>query len=431
MAQDTVRAEALAARVLAVEAEQGSSVRRSLRTVEGPESVQTPVSSSQTQPLVLVVDDDPALLRTVSRMLGRRGYRVASAHNGEDAVALVHQEQFDAILSDIAMPGMDGIELLRRVRQHDLLVPVVMITGDPTVDTAVQALEYGALQYLTKPVANDEIASVLDKAVQLHRVARVKQQAMELLGTVGAQAIDRAGLEASLERCLQTLWIAYQPIVNLQGRCVLGYEALLRSNEPTLPHPGAVLDAAERLDALDVLGRSIRQRVARDASDSPEGSLLFVNLHVHDLVDPLLYSREEHLSSVADRVILEITERSSLDEVKDAKRRIGSLREMGFRIAVDDLGAGYAGLTSFALLEPEFVKLDMSLVREIQTSPTRQKVVRSMAALAHDMGMRVVAEGVETVAEAGTLAELGCELLQGFLFAKPMWPFPEPVWPGP
>jgi len=179
-----------------------------------------------------------------------------------------------------------------------------------------------------------------------------------------------------------------------------------------------------------VLGRSIRERVARDAVESPTGSLLFVNLHVHDLVDPLLYSSEERLSSVADRVILEITERSSLDEVSDAKRRIGSLREMGFRIAVDDLGAGYAGLTSFALLEPEFVKLDMSLVREVQTSPTRQKVVRSMAALAHDMGMRVVAEGVETVAEARTLTELGCELLQGFLFAKPMWPFPEPVWPG-
>jgi EAL domain-containing protein (putative c-di-GMP-specific phosphodiesterase class I) len=406
-------------------------MRASLRTVEGAENGQAAMSFRQNQPHVLIVDDDPALLRTVSRMLARRGYSVATARNGEDAVALVHKDQFDAIVSDIAMPTMDGIELLRRVRQHDLLVPVVMITGDPTIDTAVQALEYGALQYLTKPVANDDIANVLDKAVQLHRVARVKQQAMQLLGSVGAQAIDRAGLEASLTRCLQTVWIAYQPIVSLRERRVLGYEALLRSNEPTLPHPGAVLDAAERLDATDVLGRSIRQRVARDAVGSPEGCLLFVNLHVRDLLDPLLYSHEEPLSSVADRVVLEITERSSVDEVKDAKVRVGLLREMGFRIAVDDLGAGYAGLASFSLLEPEFVKLDMSLIREIQASPTRQKVVRSMATLAQDMGMRLVAEGVETVAEASCLAALGCELLQGFLFAKPMWPFPEPVWPGP
>lgn len=430
MAHDTVLGIGASAIPLDPDADEPCEPEGGLRAVEPAARAQSPASRSQEQARVLLVDDDPALLRSVGRMLAHRGYSVTTARNGEDAVGLVNREPFDAVLSDIAMPTMGGIELLRRVRQHDLLVPVVMITGDPAVDTAVKAIEYGALHYLTKPVSNEDLCKVVEKAVHLHRVARVKQQAMELLGTVGAQAIDRAGLEASLTRCLQTLWIAYQPIVNLRDRRVLGYEALLRSNEPALPHPGAVLDAAERLDALDLLGRSIRQRVARNATDAPNDTLLFVNLHVHDLLDPLLYSRDEPLSAVADRVILEITERSSLDEVKDAKLRVGSLREMGFRIAVDDLGAGYAGLTSFALLEPEFVKLDMSLVRDIGTSPTRQKVVRSMAALAHDMGMCVVAEGVETVAEADALTELGCELLQGFLFAKPMWPFPDAVWPG-
>jgi EAL domain-containing protein (putative c-di-GMP-specific phosphodiesterase class I) len=114
--------------------------------------------------------------------------------------------------------------------------------------------------------------------------------------------------------------------------------------------------------------------------------------------------------------------------VKDLRARIATLREMGFRIAVDDLGAGYAGLTSFALLEPEIVKLDMSLVRDVHLNSTKQKLVRSMTALARDMGMMVVGEGVETMEERQALEALGCDLLQGYLFAKPSKPFPTVTW---
>jgi EAL domain-containing protein (putative c-di-GMP-specific phosphodiesterase class I) len=101
---------------------------------------------------------------------------------------------------------------------------------------------------------------------------------------------------------------------------------------------------------------------------------------------------------------------------------------MGFRIAVDDLGAGYAGLTSFAMLEPELVKLDMTLVRDIDRSPTKQKLVRSVAGLCKELGMMVVGEGVETAAERDVLISCGCDLLQGYLFAKPDRPFPGHRW---
>jgi EAL domain-containing protein (putative c-di-GMP-specific phosphodiesterase class I) len=101
---------------------------------------------------------------------------------------------------------------------------------------------------------------------------------------------------------------------------------------------------------------------------------------------------------------------------------------MGYSIAVDDLGAGYAGLTSFTLLEPEIVKLDMSLIRDVHQNSTKQKVVRSMTALAKDMGMIVVAEGVESQAERDCLIDLGCDYLQGYLFARPGPPFPEVKW---
>src|SRR5690606_34708408 len=117
------------------------------------------------------------------------------------------------------------------------------------------------------------------------------------------------------------------------------------------PHPGAVLDAAERLNLLDVLGRTIRARSAGPMQQAPDGTVLFVNLHTTDLLDPALTSPDAPLSKIAKHVVLEITERASLDAVKDVRSRVAALREMGFRIAIDDLGAGYAGLTSFALLE--------------------------------------------------------------------------------
>jgi EAL domain-containing protein (putative c-di-GMP-specific phosphodiesterase class I) len=235
-------------------------------------------------------------------------------------------------------------------------------------------------------------------------------------------------LEASFRRALDSLWIAYQPIVCAQSSTVFGYEALLRSTEPSLPHPGAVLDAAERLGQLDVLGRIIRDRAAEPITAQPESRTLFVNLHTDDLLDPTLLSPDAPLSRIAKRVVLEITERASLDRVKDLRSRIAELREMGFRVAVDDLGAGYAGLTSFALLEPEIVKLDMTLVRDVHLSATKQKLIRSMTALCKDMGMLVVGEDIETAEERDTLISLGCDLLQGYLFAKPGKPFPEVSW---
>jgi EAL domain-containing protein (putative c-di-GMP-specific phosphodiesterase class I) len=145
-------------------------------------------------------------------------------------------------------------------------------------------------------------------------------------------------------------------------------------------------------------------------------------------MDETLLSGASPLSAFADHIVLEITERASLDGVKDARAKIAELRRMGFRIAIDDLGAGYAGLTSFATLEPEFVKLDMSLVRDVDKNPTKEKLIRSMTSLCKELGMMVVAEGVETPSERDLLVTLGCDLLQGYLLAKPGKPFPTFAW---
>jgi EAL domain-containing protein (putative c-di-GMP-specific phosphodiesterase class I) len=158
----------------------------------------------------------------------------------------------------------------------------------------------------------------------------------------------------------------------------------------------------------------------------PDHAALFVNLHTHDLLDEDLFEADRPLARIASRVVLEITERASLHHIVDVQARIARLRESGFRIAVDDLGAGYAGLTSFAHLEPEVVKLDMSLVRDVHAQPTKQTLVRTMIAMCRELGMQIVAEGVETPEERDAILEAGCDLMQGYLFAKPGPGFPAP-----
>lgn len=373
---------------------------------------------------MLLVDDDDVLARSYARMLSQEGYDVEMRFDGEAAVEAVRREAYDVVLSDIDMPRLGGLALLERIRAHDLDIPVVLITGAPSLETAMAAIEHGALRYLPKPVDSARLRAITADAVRLHRLALAKRQALDLAGGADRLVGDRAGLVASFGSALRTLWMAYQPIVSWSRREVYGYEALLRSREPSLPHPPAVLDAAERLEQLPTLGRAIRLAAVEPAGRMPDGCMLFVNLHTQDLLDEDLFDSRAPLAQIADKVVLEITERSSLHAIRDVQSRIAQLRSMGFRIAVDDLGAGYAGLTSFAQLEPEVVKLDMSLVRGVHLQPTKQTLVRTMITMCRELGMQVVAEGIETPEERDAIVEAGCDLLQGYLFAKPGLPFP-------
>ena len=208
------------------------------------------------------------------------------------------------------------------------------------------------------------------------------------------------------------------------ARGALAYEALARTDEPTLRNPSDLFDVAERLNGTRALGRAIRQLVANVFRDVPDRALMFVNLHPLDLDDDELFADSGVLTPYANQIVLEVTERSALDQIRGLSKRIARLRELGFRIAVDDLGAGYAGLSSFAALEPDVVKADMSLVRGIESSPVKQKLVGAIVALTNDLQIRLIAEGIETSAERDCVTALGADALQGYLFAKPGRGFP-------
>jgi EAL domain-containing protein (putative c-di-GMP-specific phosphodiesterase class I)/CheY-like chemotaxis protein len=369
---------------------------------------------------LLLVDDDAAVVRAYKGLCERQGATVETAASGRLAIERMQTGSFDVVVSDISMPEMSGLEFLRRVRLYDLDVPVILMTGAPNLESAVRAVEYGAFRYLGKPVESAELLQVVRRAARLHKLAKLKRQALSLSGSARESVGDRATLEVRFNSALRLSWMACQPIVSLRQGRVWGYEALLRSEEPLLQHPAEILDAAERLGRLQELGRTVRRMVAAVA-ESPDcaDARILVNLHASDLNDPDLYSPSASLTKIASRVVLEITERASLDGVKDVATGIERLKALGFEIAIDDLGAGYAGLTSFTQLNPHVAKLDMSLVRGVDADPRRQSIVRSMKRLCDELDIAVIAEGIETGAERDKLAELGCDLLQGFLFAKP------------
>jgi EAL domain-containing protein (putative c-di-GMP-specific phosphodiesterase class I) len=385
------------------------------------------VESAAGQKSVLIVDDEASICRALDRVLRAAGFTVTTTTDAAQAIEAIMAQPFDVILSDVMMPNMSGVDLLRVIRAYDLDVPVILMTGNPTLETAVDAMALGALQYLPKPTPNDVIVDAVERASRLHRLALMKRDAMKLLDQAEASAGDLATLGASFERALDTMWMAFQPVVASGRPHLFGYEALMRTKEPALPHPGAVLDAAERLHRLPELGRRVRSLTVEAFARAPADASLFINLHTRDLLDQELYDSKSPLARIADRVVLEITERAALDDVKDVVARVAVLRFQGFRIAIDDLGAGYAGLSSFAALEPEIVKLDMSLIRNAHESPVRQKLIESMTSLCKEMKILVVAEGVEITQESDCVRRAGCDLVQGYLFGKPAPPFPSPV----
>lgn len=370
---------------------------------------------------VLVVDDDEAVRTMVSRVLARAAFRVDVAANATDALELLGRgKRYDVIVSDLKMPGIHGVDFLRLVRKIDLDVPVIVLTGHPTLESAIAVVEYGGFRYLQKPVENDTLLETVRAAVSMHHLAVLKRRALELCEDGAFLIGDLAGLDARFQRALESLWIAYQPIVQWPQGTIYGHEAFVRSSEPTLARPMRLFEAAERLGRVQELGRAIRAAVAKTLPVQPRGELAFVNLHAVDLGDPLLYAGLAPLTQYAERVVLELTERTSFHRIPDLRERVSELRALGFRIAVDDLGSGYAGLSTFAQLEPDIAKVDMSLVRGVDRSAEKASIVRSMVAVCrNELGTRVVCEGVETEGERDALQTLGADLLQGFLFARP------------
>ncbi len=389
------------------------------------EETAPPAPREPEQGNVLLIDDEPQVLQAYGRVLKSAGFRVTMLSNGaavEDALA---RNPIDVVVSDVRMPGLDGIGILQLVHRRDPDLPVVLMTAGGELTSAVKAVEHGAARYLLKPIAPEVLCQTVGEVRRLGQLASMQRRAFELFGSAACKEANQRDLARRFDAALDGLYMVFQPIVRWSNRSVFAHEALVRTREQSLFRPDELFAAAESLGRLFELGRAVRRLVAATIEQTDARSV-FVNLHPADLEDEQLYMSDAPLSAFARRVVLEITERASLSNVADLRDRLAGLRKLGYRIAVDDLGAGYAGLNWFVRLEPEVVKLDMSLTRDVDAQPTKRKLVESMSQLCAELDILVVAEGVETAGERDALVAAGCDLLQGFLFAKPGRPFPVP-----
>lgn len=366
---------------------------------------------------VVVVDDEHMIGVLLKGLLEEAGCEVRTFTAAPDALEHLRGHEVDVVVSDVNMPDMTGLEMAAALRRAQSNVPVIFMTGLPTVEDSMRAIELGAFRFLAKPVNNAALKTVVQEAINWGRLTRA--------ATHGPTGTDRAALQEAFDRALSTIRLVYQPIVSAATKQIYGYEALMRSSEHALPSPPAVLEAAEKLGQLHALGRRLREICAAQITAAqPCDHKFFVNLHSSDLADSSLFDPASPLSAHGSSVVLEITERASLESISDVERRMGALRAMGFRIAVDDLGAGYAGLSYFARISPDIVKIDMSLTRDLDKDAVKRRVVASICTLARDLNMQIVAEGIETEAEYRAVQVLGVDLVQGYLIAKP-GPYPE------
>jgi EAL domain-containing protein (putative c-di-GMP-specific phosphodiesterase class I) len=262
-----------------------------------------------------------------------------------------------------------------------------------------------------------------------------ERQILRLVEDAAASSVMRNQLRDrdQRERLLEIIqnreiWTAFQPIVELQGGGVMGWEGLSRGPRGSaLEMPLALFRLSGRHGMTEELERACRRQAFRDWKALGREGRLFVNTvpatvrdtsflgrGVLDYLGPGLSPRE---------VTLEITERSVIDNLNIYREAMHEFTDLGFTFAIDDVGAGYSGLETVATLKPAYLKIDMSLVREVHQKKVSQRVVKAILEMGDGLGAMVIAEGVETREEADALADLGVRWVQGYLFARPIDPY--------
>lgn len=237
----------------------------------------------------------------------------------------------------------------------------------------------------------------------------------------GVEGRERSRKVADLKETIRegAVYIVYHPIVVTETKEIYGFEALARGQHRGLRSPEVLFGVAEEANLIWELSRLCRRKAVEGMETHlrPD-QFLFLNIDPHDFRDPTFRYLDDDEMNVATpgQIVLEITERTAITDYPTFQGYLREFRERGFRFAVDDAGSGYAGLGSIANLEPDFIKLDISLISGIDTNFMKQNLVETMVSFANDHGIKVIAEGVEREEEYETVKQIGVHLTQGFLF---------------
>ncbi|WP_229257931.1 EAL domain-containing response regulator [Duganella margarita] len=379
---------------------------------------------------VLVVEDSAVQRGYLVGLLKQLAFgEIFEAADGNEALQLLERERNDRIflvLTDLEMPGMDGIELTCQLRERDLAENLIVVSArDPRLleiieNMACEDASIGLLGTLLKPVQLDSLALLLSKVNDRNNDSRP-----------AAPTPAQASLEEvaqALERHEFLPW--FQPKIAMQSGQLKGVEALARWQHPQrgLLSPGYFIDTLEghplMADFTLLLVQQVLQHILHWQQAGLPALAVSVNLSADNLSDRSFIDRLTALvmqSGVAPAsLVWEVTETSVMRQLSQALTNMGRLRLMGFGLAMDDFGIGYSSMQQFARCPFTELKIDRAFVNGAAQWPNRLMVLKSALDLGQSLGVATVAEGVETVEDWKLLRDLGCDLAQGYLLAKPM-----------
>ena len=382
---------------------------------------------------VLVVDDDELMREVVAALLRRMGLQhIRFAADGNAALAYVAAvahgpASVQLVICDLGMDGMDGIECFRNLAAERYAGGLIVLSGSDarvlsTVRRLVQGHGLNLLEVLRKPV----------DAAALR--AAILPLAVEPTGTHASLGQRRAAAPLSVEEIRAGLAagaveVYFQPKLATRDGALVSAECLLRWRDPVrgLLSPLLVIPVAEEHGLIGMLTRQVFARAMQTMALWMGRGLrvpLSVNVSMDDLTDLGLPTalRATALAAGVDvaMVTLEVTESRLLQDPSVSLEVISRLCLQGLRVSIDDFGSGHATLESLRRLPFSELKLDRHMVAEAAIDATARAILRSSVALAHELEMTVVAEGIETRAEWDIAVCAGCDELQGFAIARPM-----------
>ena len=380
---------------------------------------------------VLIVDDREAnvlLLETILRAEGVTSIECLLDPLG--AVARCLEFRPDVLLLDLHMPGMDGFAVLRELRDRldpEVFLPVVVLTADATPASRERALDAGAKDFLTKPIDRVEVVLRIRNLLETCALYATSQARKEELQRELDARLEQDRLQAEDRRCRTELMrrvsvgdglgIVFQPIVALSSGAVVGVEALARfAHEPVRPPDEWFAEArelgfGERLELLCV------EQALTIVERLPDDCFISVNVSPDTAMSGELVSVLDAVPG--ERVVLELTEHDEISDYEWLRPFLDRHRARGVRIAVDDAGAGYAGLQHILSLTPDILKLDRQLIRGIDTDIARRALARCLVDFAGEIGAAVLAEGISEVGELDVLRGVGVALGQGYYLGRP------------
>jgi diguanylate cyclase (GGDEF)-like protein len=358
---------------------------------------------------------DAILRETANLLTGATDEREFSFRES-DVVARYGADVVSVILTDCTKSG--ALKTAERARlAFERRVAPTTNEGQPKLSVSI-----GLAQY---PVDADTKEHLVDCAQQALYTAKRDGRNCAIgfqPGTVanaGSERRPQIREVEDLEDAIRTraFCFHFQPIVDLKTEEVFGYEALCRPSHPSFGGPAALFATAEQLGAVTEVGRAARSQLLEYAQFINGTHALFVNLHPEELWQS--EGLAEELQGIASRTVLEITETSGIADFERVARIIEELKSKGFRIALDDFGAGYSSINRIAKLSPDMIKLDIELVRSLKSDSTTARLVSHLLEFTNSENIPVIAEGIESEAERDAVTQLGCTLGQGFLLGRP------------